>query len=66
MRRSRSRGGRARTSGERARRARGGRGRRIFALELAPGAEAASGTSGGCLGGDAGKSVLNTVAAREL
>ena len=66
MRRSRSRRGRARTSGERARRARGGRGRRIFALELAPGAEVTSGTTSGCLGGDTSKAVLNTVAAREL
>ena len=53
-------------SGERARRTRGGWRSRVFALELAPSAEVASGTSGGCLGGDAGKSVLDTVAAREL
>ena len=66
MMRSRSSGSRARKSGERARRARGGWGRRIFALELAPGAEVTSGTSGGCLGGDTSKSVFNTVAAREL
>ena len=63
---SRSRRSRARRSRERVRRARGGWGSRIFTLELAPGAEAASGTSGGCLGGDAGKSVLDTVAVREL
>ena len=63
---SRSSGGRTRTSGERAGRTRGGWRDRIFALELAPSAEVASGSSGGRLGSDAGKSVLDTVAAGKL
>ena len=66
MMRGRSGGGRTRTSGEGAGRTGGGWRGRIFALELAPSAEVASGTPGGCLGGDAGKPVLDTVAAGKL